>query len=519
MLAIRRHLVALGALLALTLAPRAHAAPKPVEPPPELLATIAIGPASTLRPLEAYVNAVQPGAGALINDQMVRRGLAEILGAHALDGLDPSAWTYVLVSMIGGTPSFAVVGKVASAKAFAQIAAPLTTQTKGGYGVVSSKPILDKLAGYALSMIATQAAPRVPTATIYLPRVLAQFKPQLAAFKDQMVATLAASGGGMTQLMQSYVDALGALGDDTDRIVITLETTAQIAWLDFALVPRPATRLASFAALQRASDYAMLDRLPATSASIVLAGHLEMGPYRAGFLDVMSAMWGSQSSKDLNAKFEAVAKALTGDLAMAMSFTPGKGMAFTQLYGTADVPAADKAMVALLDLFKTGRTMQMGKASSTITASPTTTQAHGVALRSYDTTMDLSKMTPDERRGAAAMSPTGSQRAYVGTFDKLTMVVVAPDSLEAAGRAIDAARGKSPHFVAGPAIATLLDDARGHKDSLASVIDFGPFLAIAGLQASDLTFLMSLGFADKNVHIRFALPSATLAAATKLSKP
>lgn len=503
------------ALLAFTfLAAPARAAGK--DSPPELLATIAIGPDSSLRPLQAYVDAVQPGAGALVNEQMVRQGLSGMLGGASLDGFARGGWAYVLFGSLDGTPSFALLGKVKDPKALAS--GSLASLTKGGWGVVGAKPLLDKIGDYALTAIASQPAPRAPTAVIYLPQLLAKFRPQVDAMKAQMVA-MSATDAGMGRLMQPYLDGFGSLADDTERIVLTLETTAQIAWLDFALQPRAGSRLARFAALQRPSDYALLDRLPATAAAVVFAGHLELGPYHDGLLALMAAFWSPGAAQDLTTQLAAAAKVMTGDVASAIAFTPGKGMAFTQLYGTTDTAAADKAMVALLDLFKNGRTMTMGKATTTIHSNAGTTQQHGIALRSYDTVSDFSKMTPEEKKGATFVSPSGTQRAYIGSFDKLTMVVAAPDSLAEAGRAIDAVRGKAAHFVATAAIGTLLDAARARKDSVAAVIDAGPILAGAGIQASDVTFLTSLGFADKAMHIRLALPSASLATVIKVAKP
>lgn len=508
--------LALAALALVLLATPARAAGKPDAPPPDLLVTVALGPASALRPLQQYADAVQPGAGAIINEQMIRSGLAQAVGATALNGVDSAAWIYVVVGHIDGTPALGVVAKLTDPKAFAAGGAP--TLLKGGWGVIGSKPLLDKLGGYLLAALPGQATPRVPTATIYLPQLLSHFRPQVDAFKAQMTQ-LSAAEPSSGRLVQGYIDGFGTLADDTDRIIVTIESTAQLAWLDLGLVPRASSRLAKFAALQRASDYALLERLPTGDASMVFAGHLELGPYRDGLLGLMASFWGQQATADVTAQIAAVAKALTGDIGTTIRITPGKGMSFTQLFGTADTVAADKALVALLDLFRAGRTMTFGKASTTIRSTAGTTQAHGVALRSYETTQDLSKMTPAERQALTALQPTGSQRSYVGTFDKLTMFVASQDSLDEAGRAIDAARGKGAHYTPSPAIATLLDAARAHKDSIAAVIDVAPFLAFAGIKGSDLTFLFSLGAADKNVHFRFAVPSASIASVIKAAKP
>jgi len=500
----------------------ADAKAKPDPPPAELLASVAIGPVTTLRNLQAYVEAIQPGAGGILTDQAVRHGLAEMVGASSLDGLDPTSWVYVLVASTSDVPAVALLGKVADARTLATSAGSTHVMIKGRWAVLGSKPLLERIGSYALAAIATQPAPAAPAVTVYLPHILARYKAEIAAFRTQMAAGFAQSAAGpMGQWMTSYFEGLGSVGADIAQLVVSLEATPDLGTLDFALTPAPKSRLAAFVTLQRPTDYALLDRLPATTPSLLLGGHLEAGPYRDGGVAMMAAMFGPGPAKDLLAAMDAFRKAMTGDIAMAMRILPGTGMAFTQLYGLSDPRAADRAVVSMLELFKAGRTLDVTNLSTTIKANPGSTSYDGVTLRSYDTTIDLSKVPPAQRTAMERMSPGGVQRSHLAAFDALGLLVAAPDSLAETQRSIDAARGKAAHFVPGAVLGDLLAASRARKDSLAMMLDLGAVIAAATgrTAAASQPLVVSFGFTDRKAHLRVALPAATIRAAVNAARP
>jgi hypothetical protein len=509
-----------------TLAACAPAAAKANDsaPPPDLLVRVAVGPAGSLRGLQAYADTIQPGTGAQLTDQVLREAIAKLVNATSLDGFKPAGWTHILISEIQGAPAFALLGEVANAGALAKTAgaARMMIDKQARWAVIGPKPMLDRVGQYALSVIAAQPPPAAPMAVVYLPQVLARYQQQIQAFRTTMMNSMQqqAGSGAMGQLMTAYVDGLGSLFTDSDQLVVTLETTADAAALDFALTPRGKSRLAAFAALQRPSDYALVDRLPPAARSFLFAGHLELGPYSDGIMSLMAQICGLDASKEMLASMNAFRDAMTGDMAMGMQLTRGTGMAMTQLYGTTDPAAARKALDSMLDLFKAGRTLGMGNISATIKTNPGSTLHDGVALRSYDTTYDLSKVPPAQRQLTESMTPGGTQHAQTATFDDLILVVTAPDSLAEAKRTIAAARGKGARFVASKTAGPLLAISRAHKDSLAALIDLGAILGtMTGAKLPDLPMLMALGFTDRNVHLRFALPAVTLRGMMNAMKP
>jgi hypothetical protein len=141
----------------------------------------------------------------------------------------------------------------------------------------------------------------------------------------------------------------------------------------------------------------------------------------------------------------------------------------------------------------------------------------GVTLRSYDVTQNLAKLPEARRAMAERMAPGGTQRSYVAVFDQLGVLVTGGNGEAAARRAIDAARGKAPRFVAGATFAALLAASKAQKDSVVMMMDVNGIIAGATgrppAAATAVTpVVMSFGFADQAAHARIALPSATMRA-------
>jgi hypothetical protein len=492
----------------------AEAKPKPGQAPAELLVSVAIGPASTLKGLGAFADSFKPGSSAQLNDQAIREGLSAAVGATSLAGLDAAAGQYLLICDAKGSTAFALVAKVSDAKALSASAGGAHVMVNAGWAAVGPKPLLEQIGPYALASIAAQPPPAAPSATVYAPNVMARYKTVIADFRKQMLAGMAMVGGSMGQMMETYVDGMLSAFGDTEKLVATLDASAALVSLDLALTPRTGSRLARFVAIQRPSDYALLGKLPPVTPTMLFAGHFETGPYHEGLIDMMSAIYGSATGSDLRTAMAAVFKAATGDVALAMTMTPGTRMAMTQLFGVTDTAAADKAIVHLLDLFKTGRTITMMNMTSTIKSNSKTTVHDGVTLRSYDTTYDMSKMPPMQRQAMDSMFPAGGISARIAAFDKVGIVTSTSDSAVDANRAIDAARGKGTRFAPSRGTADLLAASRDRKESLVIIMDIAGLMAgFTGRPAAGAEpVVASLGFADRNAHFRIALPASTMRA-------
>lgn len=493
---------------ALAVAWSGPAAAQKVAQPPELLMSVGIGPDNTLDSLRAFANAMQPGVGMMMSGQMVRRQLAGMAGATSLDGLDEKAATFVLA--VDGGPALkgaAVVGKILDEKQLAQSAGPAHVVKKNGWAVVGPKLVAEKVAPFAFASLVTQ--PTIsgpPVATVYTPNLMQRYKADLEKARRQMLAGASSMGALSADMMQAYVDGLISLVADSDRVIVTFEITKDVAAIDLALVPRAGTRLGKFVTLQQPSDYGLLGKLPAAPAPMLIAGKIDTGPYRTGMLELGAQFFSAAASKDMAAAMGAVLKAATGDFAMTMQMAGPQGMSMTQLFGVTDPKTADKAIGALLDIFKTPRSTTMMGMTQTITTNPKSTVHDGVTLRGYDTVHDLSKAAPANRAVWEKMFPKSGLATRGGTFDKLAVVAAAADGTAAAAAVIDAARGKGARFTPPAVVGDFLAGSRARKESIVMVADIG---AMAGLTSGRM-FMTSFGFADKNAHIRIALPAATL---------
>jgi hypothetical protein len=470
--------------------------------------SVGIGPDNTLDSLRAFANTMQPGAGLVMTNAMLRRQIAGMVTATSLDGLDGNGTIYVLA--VDGGPALkgvAVVGRIADDVKLKQSVSPAHLVKKNAWAVIGPKLVAEKVAPFAFGSLAGQAISGPPVATIYTANLMTRYKAELADARKTMLASLGpASGGQMAGMMQSYFDGLLSALADSDRVIVTFDITKDVAAVDLAFVPKNGTRLAKFVTLQQPADYALVGKLPTTSAApAVVAGRLDAGPYRAGLLDMTATMFGSGTpiAPALGAMF----KAATGDFAMTMQLIGPKGAEITQLFGIANPRTADAAMGRLFNAFKKPVTTTMMGLTSTHTLNPRPAAHDGVAIRGVDVRYDLSKATPDARAAMEKMISKNGAALRAATFDKLGLVVSSADGATSVTAAIDAARGKGKRYAPTAQVAGFLAGSRARKESVALVIDLGGAM---GMGASGRVVMMSMGFADRRAHLRLALPAATI---------
>jgi hypothetical protein len=232
-------------LVGLLATPRVAAAAPRQDAPAALLATVAIGPVTTLRGLAAYIEAVSPGASAGLNDRALRRELAEAIGVRSLDGVDPASWMYLLVVSTSGPPVLGLLARVSDARALTDSAAG-SAVIKRGWAVIGDKPVIDGVGAWALATLAAQPAPRAAGAILYLPHLLARYQAEIEQVRQQVVAQFAqAPGDQMTRMAAPMLDGMSQALGEVDQVIVTLEASPDLVALDLALAPRPKSRLAS----------------------------------------------------------------------------------------------------------------------------------------------------------------------------------------------------------------------------------------------------------------------------------
>jgi hypothetical protein len=254
----------------------------------------------------------------------------------------------------------------------------------------------------------------------------------------------------------------------------------------------------------------------------VIAGHFEAGPYRDALLEMTAGMYAG-GAKEMNAALDAFFKATTGDVVATLRLAAGSGMSVGELFGVSDTAAANRAVAATLDVLRPGRDIGSPKLPARLQTLPDAPVHDGVALPGYRTSYDLSKAAPAERKAMEQFAGTGRTDTRMTAFDGVGTVVTGSDSVAAAGRMIDAVRGKAPRFVAPPAVAQFLTGSRARKDSMAMTLDLVGLLA--GMRGGapqahdDAPLLVSLGFADRRAHFRIAAPVTSIRAMMAVLQP
>ena len=498
-----RTLTTAGILLGLA----ASAWAKPAGPPPDLMASVALTTGAGLQPVRDLANAFKPGAGALLTDAMLKTVIASAAHATSLDGLDTSGWTYLLVADGGDV---AVLGKISDDKQLHASVGKATLLAKDHWALVGPKTVVDKLGAYALDVLAKEPAPAAPLATVYMPNVMARYKSRIPGLKTAMMQS---SQGQVADFLAADLDAMISIANDTQAVTIGLDTSAGSATIDIALQPVASSRLAKFVGAQKPSTFALLDKLPPTQAAMLLAGHLETGPYRDGMLELMLKMYSASVGNDMSAAVGAVMKASTGELAMTADITPGSGFAMTQVFALSDSKSAEAAIVHLLDLFKAPRKFQVMGYGTTFTTTPNNATHDGVTVRGYEVAYDFSKLPADQQKKLQGMFPA-TVHTRVALFDGLGALVLAPKADAETNLLIDTARGKGSHFTPSRPVAELLASAVARKDSFAFVMDFATLAAAFGkgpaLPGTSAPGVIALGFADKQFHLRLATTFATI---------
>ena len=476
-------------------------------PPAELLASLSAGPAKARDDLRAFLIAADVAEP---TDDLLPGALLPMLGVRSLDGVDLASEVHVLVADLDGTRSSVLLARVSDAKQLANGLATGEVMLGAGWAAIGPRPLLDRIGRYALDTVAAQRPPAALTITVYLQQVLARSGPRLRDLGGGVMTAVAQSWGPRgAQLVGGGLDWLGSLAADVDQLVVALDATPETGSLDITLRPRSQSKLMQFVLAQRPTDYALLERLPATTAPLVLAGTLDSGPYRASYHALMWVFYGMSINRSGLDAAERLSKASSGTFAIAMQLEPGASVRTTGLFGLSEPQSAGRALARIIDFLAQDRTFDAAGMSVTIKRHPGSATHDRVALRGFDTTVSFPKQLPSVRGQLEELVPVrfGTELA---TFDAIEMRVMATDSLAEARRAIDAARGKA-HFTAAPLLARSLGASRARKDSAAIIFD--PAVALAedtGRTSPSRPMLITFGFADRNAHVRVELQPATL---------
>jgi hypothetical protein len=388
-------------------------------------------------------------------------------------------------------------------------------RVEDGYALAGDAAAVERLAPYAFGTLVHRAPAPVPDVLLYAPIALTTFGPMIEAQRKQMKAMLGPPGqpGFLDDMLDSEFAILSGLLRQSTVIEFRVEASAEAIGVDIAFSPRSGSELSGLVSTQKPSTYALLQQLPARSSApgLVVAGHLELGGFRAQVRATVEAslgrLLGVTLDDDLRAALGAWLDQLEGELAVAGQV--GKlGPRADALLGTdAGASAMEKLRAVFQRLAAAGtRPVEFGPMRMLLSANLNAGSHDGVGLMSYDLKYDLSTLPPD---AATALQKGGygdGFRVVAGGWDEVQGFAVGFDGADSVAGLIDASRSKAARLDLPPGLVRLFEASRARKESLAMVLNLG-FSMAPGAVPSRSGLLLALGFADRRMHVRVALPA------------
>lgn len=451
--------------------------------------------------LRAFADAVRPGAGAGIPaNAMLFAVLGGQIGAGALDGLDLSQPVHLVV-IDGPSPVLVLVARVADSKRLAQSRGGAALDEKDGWAVLGAESGVKAVAGWARSTLVPRRVSAQLTATAYVDRLKANHAAEIARFKQQMSASFS-----KMEVLEMYGEGLASVVDDVNQATVSLAADGERFEVDIGVMARAGSRLAAFAAAQQPSDFALFQKLPAsTSDSILFGGRLSMGPYREGLVALGNKMMGvdGTSYAEWMSKITALA---TGDVAATGSVADG-AMTMVQLFSVTDGVELDRLLREQLATMAKGLVVDSMGMKMTMTGVPEITRHGGVAVRGTRTTIDLATVPEMNRAMIESMYGDGlMNRAAV--VDKRAVVTIGGEQ-ERIVAAIDALQGKARGYTPGPEVTGLLEESRRRRESLLMAVDLAAFRSMmqpgAPAHAPSGRMVIGLGVSGAAIHMRVGM--------------
>lgn len=464
--------------------PEIPAAPAPM--PASLLAELSIGaPNQQLNQMAAFVDAVQPGMGALATPEQFIGGLAGTVGAPNLQGVDLERPIYALVHEEQTVPSaWLLVVAVADPTLIEQSVADnpnVQALLHDGYAAIGSIEALREGAPYALSnRIKADTAPEMRV-EIDVQTVLARYGDQVGMLLAQMGPAGHASAAALQQTQRLTATV------NVDHLQAGVELSAQVA---------EGTGLSTFLGAQKPTSFAMVPHVGTGPWPIFMAGYMDvraLAPTLAQIAqaDPMGAAVGEQIAAWL--------ATLEGEVAIGASGPEGP----MQIVGVYEVPDAAAARDLVDKAFATfeQQAKQLAGGELEVSFKLGAIKTRGGAL--HQVTYRPAKSLPKERR--AELVKTMGKRgvsAYIGVVDNRLVTVYGKDAQKLARqltRAKPSAKGK------GASLQKVLDTAKERGESFVVALDLA---ALGGKRAAKDVAPMVIGltFSGDQADMRLSLP-------------
>ncbi|HEU5055269.1 MAG TPA: hypothetical protein VFU21_02035 [Kofleriaceae bacterium] len=468
---------------------------KPAAQPAAVLATLSIGdPKGQLGELSAYVDAMQPGMGAMVGANFLP-SLAGMVGAPGLDGYDLSKPLHILIldPKKGGGEVLLVMAVADQQKLAGSVGGDAMVQMHDGFAAIGKGPALVAASPYALSNLAKSQTPAHPTAVFHMNKIMDSYGNEV---RQQLAGSMGAS---KTPAEQKAAEAMVKALSSVERIEGALQASAQTATLSFAVVPMANSTLAQWGTMQKPSDFSVAGRLPKADWLVVGAGNIELGP--------MASFWADIAAAQGNAAVGQVFASFGQEMAIAI-WVKDKAV---RIAGLAAIKAgADKALATFFTDYAT-RMAKDPKAmdSMEVTAKANAYKTGGASL--HEITVKPGKNTdPASAKEFTATFGKGGIKSYFGMAGN--WAVFALDKATAAkglaAKVVSGAKAKTPKSSLGKIFNDAIADSKQRKESGVIAIDLAQ-AAKDPKQGKGAQVTLGLGWEGPVLRARMTIPPAT----------
>ncbi len=253
-------------------------APTPPVPMPASVVAVMSLPSidATLPGVAAWVDAIDPGAGTTMRDELDAE-----LRPRAIDGTRSLHLVFVAPPLGDDEPDLVLVAATRDAAATSRkLDDEHVARTANGWAVIGEPAVVDLAFAWATTVLVSAPAPTRAKATFYPAAIRARWGAEVKA-------RLESSGSPVESMARDFI--VGLI-DDTERVDAFADIEAGDVIAEIAIAPRAGSTFAAVLASQRPSTFTLLERLPLTSPSGTMAGHVELGPLARPVHDLVTSL-------------------------------------------------------------------------------------------------------------------------------------------------------------------------------------------------------------------------------------
>ncbi|MBL4633854.1 MAG: hypothetical protein JKY56_08270 [Kofleriaceae bacterium] len=281
-----------------------------VEAPVGLMASLILGnPNHQLTDVGVFLDAAQPGMGAIVSGQSALMQLESMVGVMGIGGIDLNNF---LAALILDSQQTVMVAKIADEASLRQSMEKVSVPyiIHNGFVAIGDGASLQEVAPYALSNLVTQKKSEIPLFNLHLANITqgkkgGELKRELRSYLGGVIADQVNMGMKQVSLMQ--------IGLETDQMGLKLHVTADV---------KPGM-LRTLIGKQQPAAYTNVERIGTGPWGILAGGRLDLT-----MLSPMLAELGERSASPLLIQVGTQLGELVGEIGIAVNFPSKPQVAF-----------------------------------------------------------------------------------------------------------------------------------------------------------------------------------------------